>query len=218
MHYTMPSITLQPISLGYPRSSHVRTPGIHVSSVIRNIAIGSGILKSKVPLEDLSLVEVDGNEWWDKDLTEEDRIRICLGLAWEQWYIPQLSGVIDHPGEMEVDGIYMTPDGESLDTVIIDTFEKEVIAIHEIKATSKKVESVWDPSTGKVDLSSQWMWLMQMKAYCKGAGTRLCYLHVLFYASWKPQVLRWRVEFTQQEIDTAWDVILECVREYKERS
>src|SRR3990167_10988485 len=57
-----------------------------------------------------------------REITDQTSItRMCIGLAWEEWYIrTQLPEVIDHPGEVEVDKIFMTPDGEELTTLIVD--------------------------------------------------------------------------------------------------
>ena len=87
-----------------PDTSHGRSEGTHVSSIIRCMAIEARILKTEIA-EDLSLVDV-------RDMSQIGivaQLRIHLGLAWERYYIPLLPSVIDHPGEMCVDGIYMNP-------------------------------------------------------------------------------------------------------------
>lgn len=113
-----------------------------------------------------------------------------------------MMGVVDHPGEMEVDGIYMSPDGESIATVFMD---KAISVIHECKATYKSTKTVGD-------LTKQWMWLAQIMAYCKGANTTTAMLHVLFLCGdYKfpitPQLRCWKIEFTQDEIDTNWELL-----------
>lgn len=199
-----------PVSLAPPTPTGApRSEGVHVSSVIRNIAIENKILKAEW-VDDLSLIEVDQASWWGK-LNPANQIRMAMGLAWEQWYIPQLQDVADHPGEMEVDGIYMTHDGESLDT-IVSTHKSNlwIPAIHEVKLTYKSMKKVGD-------LSSQWMWLAQTKAYCKGRDTRIAYVHVNFVCGdysypITPQLKCWRVEYTQAEIDDNWELITSYVQ------
>lgn len=179
-----------------------RSEGVHLSKVLKGIAVESGILKPEYA-EDLSLEEVSGRqeEWWNA-LAPAVKLRMSIGLAWEDWYVPQLQSVAYHPGEMEVDGIYMTHDGESIDFLYASPLE---LALHEVKATYKSIKTVGD-------LKTQWLWLAQTKGYCKGLKTRVAYLHVLFLCGdYKypitPQLKCWRIEYTQAEIDENWDII-----------
>lgn len=189
-----------PIYLPPPKTP--RSKGVHVSSIIRCIATEARILKPEWA-EELSLVDVR---------TITDRVallRINIGLAWEEHYIPMLDGVIDHPGEMEVQGVYMTHDGESVDTLVLqpdaEINGQLVYMCHEVKATYKSTKTVGD-------LSSQWMWMAQMKAYCKGLGTRFARLHALFLNGdyqypLSPQLLLYDIEFAQSEIDDNWELL-----------
>jgi len=204
------AVQLLPPDGGMPRSK-----GIHVSSVIRNIAIENGILNPEY-VESLDLIDASQEQWWT-GLPMRAQILIAMGMAWDEWYLPNLGYVVPHPGEMELDGIYLTPDGESLDMIRVERQNHHVVAIHETKLTSKSTKTVGD-------LSSQWMWLCQIKAYCKAAGTRLAFLHVLFLCGdykfpitpqigpLKDQMTAWRLEFTQEELDENWDIITGYVR------
>jgi hypothetical protein len=192
-----------PALITLPHGGKPRSRGVHVSQIIRNIAIETGILDID---EDPSFGDEDQEQWWN-NLGSENQLRIAMGLAWEAWYIPQLGHVTDHPGEMKLKGIYMTHDGESLDTVISETGEGEtmVLAVHEIKLTYKSVNTVQG-------LSTQWMWLTQTKAYAKGLGTTRAYVHVLFVCgdySWpiRPVLKVWRIDYTQEEINESWRLI-----------
>lgn len=185
-----------------PQNRAPRSEGVHVSSIIRNIAVETGILKGQQLIEDLSLIDASQESWW-ASLDPPSRIRISIGLAWEEWYIPQLPHVVDHPGEMFVDGVYMTHDGESLDVIVGDS--QHLLILHEIKATYKSTKTVGL-------LESQWMWVSQCRAYCKGMGATTAYLHVLFLCGdYKypitPQLIIYKVEFTQEEIDENWDIL-----------
>lgn len=196
---------LIPTTIPPPMSRHPRTPGIHLSAVIRCIATEAGLLKRNVA-DDLSLVEVGGNEEWWGRLSEPDRLRISIGLAWEEWYIPQMGYINDHPGEMQLDGIYMTPDGESLDVVL----NHHMLCLHEVKATYKSTKTVGN-------LDSQWMWLAQTKAYCKAMGTMRAFLHVLFLCGdysfpMTPQLRVWRIDYDQAELDENWETMTGYVR------
>lgn len=183
-----------PLYLPEPKAP--RSKGIHVSSIIRCIATEAGILKPEWS-EELSLSDA-------RTITDPVAIlRINIGLAWEEHYIPMLQGVVDHPGEMCINGVYMTHDGESV-TVIITDFR---LLVHEIKATYKSTNTVGE-------LEQEFMWLCQLKAYCKGLGTRFCHMHVLFLCGdysrpIRPKMRVWEVEFTQEEIDNNWDLLME---------
>jgi hypothetical protein len=202
-------VTPQPINLTLPAGAP-RSKGVHVSALIRGIATETGVLDAKWA-EELSLVDV-------RTITDLTAIlRISIGLAWEDWYIKQIlsaEGVLDHPGEMKVDGVYMTCDGESLDVIITseDPQGTSQIVIHEVKATYKSTRTVGE-------LEDQWMWLQQVKAYCKGAKTRFAKLHVLFLCGdykmpLQPQLKCWLVEFEQEEIDESWE-LLTSYRDYR---
>lgn len=180
-----------------------RSPGIHVSAIIRSIATQTGILKPEWA-EDLSLI--DARDINALDL--ESRLRISIGLAWEAHYIPLLDDVVDHPGELQVDGVFMTHDGESVDVVITQRGQsKTVLMLHECKATYKSTRTVGD-------MTEQWMWLAQIKAYCKGLGTRFAKMHILFLCGdysypIKPLLKCFLIEFTEQEIGENWSLLID---------
>ena len=183
-----------------------RTRGTHASGLIRSIAAHMGVLKAEWVDDPDDIGDV-------REINDPTAIlRICIGLAWEDFYIRHIllkEGVVKHPGEMTVDGIHMTPDGESVD-VIITPKRHSVLTIHEVKATYKSIKTVGD-------FTNQWMWLAQGKAYCKGAKTRYCKFHVLhlcgdYKMPIKPVAQCWNIEFTQQEVDENWDLL----REYRD--
>ncbi len=199
----------------YPAGKVARTPGIHVSGVLKLIAQENGVLKreraEEFGLIDLTEQEGAGEEWWES-LEEDIKLKICMGLAWEEWYLEQLEDVLKHPGEMVLDGIYLTHDGESLDMVVSSNLL--VLCIHEIKLTYKSLNTIGN-------LSTQWLWLAQTKAYCKARGTRIAYLHVLAVCgdySWPQRPMRkvFRIIYTQAEIDENWDVITGYVRYFQQ--
>lgn len=205
-----------PIDLKLPPSRTARGDGVHQSSIIRCIATEHGILKPEWA-EELSLVDV-------REISDPVAIlRISIGLAWEEWYIPQIlahfrGGVLDHPGETLFDGVYMTPDGEEVCVII--TLETDGtpnveyqsrLYVHEVKATYKSTKTVAGVTQEElpIQLEAQWMWMAQMKGYCIAKGTRFAVLHVLFLCGdykfpIKPQLRAWEIEFTQEELDDNW--------------
>jgi len=198
------------IPLTLPPPKVARSKGVHLSAIIRCIAIEMGILKPEW-IEESSLAD-------SRTITDPTAVlRILIGLAWDQLYIPEIlshEGVLDHPDEMCLDDVYMSPDGESISVIITPTTavgdRTRHIVIHEVKATYKSTKTVGD-------LTSQWMWLAQIKGYCKGAKTTFAVLHVLFLCGdysypITPVNKVWELEFTQKEIDENWDLM----RDYRD--
>ena len=189
-----------PAEISLPEPLTPRSAGIHVSGIIRAIATEAGILKPEVA-EEVSLVDA-------RSITDPIAIlRISLGLAWEEYYLPKVPGLVDHPGEMKVDGVYMTHDGESLDVVTTEHTQRYETVCHECKLTWKSTKTVGD-------LSNQFMWLCQIKAYCKGLNTRFAKLHVYFVCGdytypIRPQLRVWLIEFTEEEISGNWDMLID---------
>src|SRR5689334_19874452 len=127
------------VTLRIPPQINPRSEGVHVSSLIKAIACEQGILKPEWA-EDLSLTDV-------REITDPVAVlRINIGLAWEAHYIPLVGNIVDHPGEMQVDGIYMTHDGESVDVIITPKGAKHVHFVDEVKATYKSTRTVGDLS------------------------------------------------------------------------
>lgn len=194
-------------TLELPPSRVPRSNGVHVSGIIRAIATEQGILRPEWA-DDLALTDA-------RTITDPVAIlRMCIGLAWEEWYINQvltpLMGVLDHPGENEVDGVYMTHDGESVSAILSDK-DRPHLTIHEVKATYKSTRTVGD-------LTSQWMWITQVMAYCKARRTRFAMVHVLFLCGdykypIRPIMRVWQIEFTQEEIDRNWDLLVDYMKE-----
>lgn len=181
----------------------VRSPGVHASSIIRCIAVEQGILKPEW-CEELSLSDA-------RSITDTVAVlRIRMGLAWERHYLPTVEGIIYQPGEILVDGIYMTPDGESLSVVHVLPTKPWAKVLHECKLTYKSMNTVGN-------LYSEWMWLAQCLAYCKGSETRFAQMHVLFVCGdytypIKPRLRIWVIEFSQEEIDMNWNLL----RDYRD--
>jgi hypothetical protein len=178
---------------------HERTPGVHISDVIREIALRTGELDKKYG-EDDSL----------------DVLRMSLGLAWEQYIAKQHPGISFHPGEQTLEGLPMTPDGLSFfegnphcGVIIPPTIRipAHTPILHEFKCTYK--------SSTKKELVEDWMWMSQGKCYCAGYDVRYVWWHVLYVnGNYKfgqpgsgPQYKIMCVEFNNQEIWENWQMI-----------
>jgi hypothetical protein len=189
------------VTLTMPAPAIPRGRGTHVSGIIRAIAMHTGILKAD-GVDEPSMSD-------SRVITDPVAIlRMCIGLAWEEYYLGVfLKGnkVVKHPGELCVDGIYMQPDGASRDWS--DVRRVMITSVHEVKATYKSINTVGD-------LTKEWLWLTQVKAYCKGLQTTHAKLHVLFLCGdykmpIRPMVKEWTLEFTKKEVEENWDMLLE---------
>lgn len=207
----------------YSSGGFVRSPGVHVSGLIRAMAIDYGILDRKWVPDDFDLRDItedglDSPEWWDS-LDEDSKIRMAIGMAWEQWYFPRVPHVTHQPGELYLNGIYLTLDGESRDIILTQRSRQNlgIVAVHEVKTTSKSINTTGDLA---VPNPKNWMWLTQCKAYCKARGTNVLYLHILYIFGdysypMRPKLHVWRLEFDQQEIDDAWSLLLDTLHRYR---
>lgn len=198
--------------IGYPRPEKPRSPGIHVSGIIRNMAVENHALDPKY-LDVLDLHDYSDEAWWAQ-LPVDAQLRMSMGLAWEAFYLPRVGGVTHQPGEMFLDGIFLTHDGESyLPTLVLSECGQRwerALAVHEVKLTYKSTNTV-------SDLRKQYQWMAQLKAYCKARGTLLAYLHRLHVVGdysypLGPMLRVDKILFTQREIDENWDQITGYVK------
>lgn len=203
-------VTCRDAELVLPPSRYPRSPGIHQSSIIRAMAIEGGLLKAEwadeIELLDYRVV-----------LDPIARSRMCIGLAWEEFYIPtQCPEVVDHPGETCLDGIYMTKDGESITVFFIATRKHARLVIHEVKATYKSINTVGLFDT-QVRRAKNWMWIAQLLGYCKEAKTRYACLHVMFLCGDYKYPIRpvpkiFDIEFTDEELEDNWVLMTDYVK------
>lgn len=174
---------VETLKMDFPFSPAIdRTPGLHVSEIISDMMI-------------------DLNRFKDKKLDEKARMNMEKGFLWERmlelaW--KDMLGV--RIGEVEKDGILMSPDGQS------------IVGAHpwleEYKAT---VKSSNKPITANLH------WMMQIKAYMYTLGLNECRLHVWYIAGdYRPPLPDYKVYRLIPESDTAlrenWDNILNHAR------
>lgn len=169
-----------------------RTPGVHLSGVIRHIA-------TEMDLLDLDEPQPDGNKF-----PLDARLKMSMGLAWEDWVQRQYPEVMYHPGEIACDGILMTPDGLHPDEIL-----------WEFKVTWKSAYKLFQEG---YDHKSYWMWRAQNMGYLKALGwtrVRQCVLYVNGdYRGERPRFVELDVIYDQYEIDANWDLMLQ----YKDKA
>ena len=198
-----------------------RTPGVHVSQVIRPIAVAMGVFDDGddeyASLEDRIRLQSPSQAAADSKL-----LRISCGLAWEEWYghmletCPLYPGFVYHPGEYEAPATVRadvrdatspasfsmlgTPDGIS---------ESQLpacpLSVHEIKYTYK---------SDKHEPTHYWHHICQLSTYCHllsvacGFPVLDAYLHMIHvrgnYRDIFPTLRVYRITFTAAEIAANW--------------
>lgn len=175
-----------------------RTPGVHLSSIIRYIM---GREKAAYREKETTLEEIG-----------KRNSRFAMGMAWEHllsWAISQVfpneSRVLI--GELEQDGIIMTPDHVGLNEALylIDGF-----VVEEWKATWRSSKHAKTDAEFAENFKS---WIWQLASYCRAIGSNEGLIRVLyvmddysFNAVCKPYC--WRVTFTDEDLDKNWEMIL----------
>jgi hypothetical protein len=170
-----------------------RSKGLHVSDIT------SDILVKKDPKK------YGGN-------IQDAREMILFGLAMEKWlghYLFNHDNVVPHPGEVEKDGIYGTPDGINLAPDPPVPADPGVPIIEEYKATWKSAKKhITDPSYHH--------WMLQSKAYLHMLGLHTVRFRV-FYVNGRYQFFdsdrtkySWRMydlTFTDEELSQNFEVL-----------
>jgi hypothetical protein len=113
------------------------------------------------------------------------------------------------PGEVEVDGVVMSPDGLNLTDG----------ALEEFKCTwMSSRHGLTDIYGYPLQKFQHWFW--QMKAYCFALGCDKAILTVLFVNGdydrangMNPQLKRYRIEFMDDELTENWQMLVDHARE-----
>ena len=159
------------------RQQHERSAGVHLSQIIQDME------------ETLYPDRFKNTASWD--LSVAAQVGVFWELALERAYQDMFAVDV---GEVELDGIVGTPDGVN--------FDESGSYVEEYKVT-------WKSSAN--DPIGIFKYRMQGLGYCKLLGvTRVLYriLHLMGdYKGSGPQYKVWMVEWTQEEVDEAWDSI-----------
>jgi hypothetical protein len=189
-----------------PAVRQARSAGLHVSEIIRDVAIRGGLLK-------VEKVRVGKRvETWVED--ELDGSLLVLGLAWEAWMAGLRKDMVWQPAEQQVDGVYMNLDGLTVDSGAADN--GAAVVVEEFKATRKSSEVKGEAR----NVAGEWMWIAQIKSYCRAVQTTRARLHVLYVngnyrfseEGGKPTYMRYELEFTEQELEDSWAVLMRAAR------
>lgn len=176
-----------------------RSPGLHLSDITKRILIERDPEKFSNPLEVM---------------------RLEIGFVWEQIVEIALARrfpMLTRIGEVEEDGILMTPDG----------LEPKERVLEEWKATWRTASDKQDERI--FDTTNMWYWPMQGLSYARRLGTKRIRWRVFYingdygkgqYKDGKrppllPQVWRYEFEATQRELDDNWKMILSYKKKFK---
>lgn len=180
------------------RNAQARSPGVHLSGIIRPLAIKLKCFDEEdMPLD--YLISQYGSNGALGGGHSDILCRIAAGLAWEDWIVKQHPGMLYHPGELCVDGIYMTPDAVQIGT--------RGLEVHEFKLT-------WRSAAKPLPIYWQW----QIGSYCRAWNTRYAVVHSYhvngdYKTGRKPMYLRHEVTFDEtqgpnglemREVDGIW--------------
>lgn len=203
-----------------------RSPGRHVSEVIKELALSRGIWKQDDQEElDFTLAKYEVARGGDVvKLYPQAMYRIAAGLAWEEWYGPQQDINFHGIGELCKDRIIGTPDGLKIKP------GTGALVIPELKWTWKSSRS--DRETPQERIHKEFPWTCQGCSYCRLATigkwppklwtqngvvlasddlVREMELHVMWsngnYKGSGPELRVYEIEFSPEEVVANWQVI-----------
>ena len=182
-----------------------RTSGIHLSGILRKMALEAG----KLPAEyaNSNAGELIRTTPVESAGDSSALCRMAFGMAWEQWIVAHVArswpGFIHQPGEFERDDIRGTPDGVSDEP-------DGTPAIHEFKFTYKSMSA-------NKPIEGEWLWLAQVVGYAALVSATLCcpctraYLHVAYamgdYSRGPnsgPKYKVYQIDMSVEEVERAW--------------
>jgi hypothetical protein len=174
-----------------------RPTGTHLTSIIRSLQTKLGIAKTAPGWE--MNVCADIGFLWEDALSRAYRDKRVIG------WVPGdgVVGDIYRPWPMEVDGVWMSPDG-----IGPDPLGKVAYADHEYKCTWRSVlrEPLGD-----------FYWKCQFQSYARGMETTITILHVMYlmgdYRGSGPMHRVYRMRWTTEEMEKTWGMILRHKKE-----
>jgi hypothetical protein len=185
----------------HPYPQHKRSKGLHLTDILRKIAIRNNMLT-------------------EEDRTDEAPLRVFLGMCWEAGCVRLYPDMKWQPGEVSRDGVAGSPDGESTLTLASghdqagggDIYRE--LAVEEFKYTAKSIRKKGGKPDELKDIGGEWLWMMQVKGYLAMHPSRptLARLHVCWARGnyqWpmEERYVRYLIRFTQEEIEGCWAMV-----------
>lgn len=181
-----------------------RTPGLHLSQILRAMAIHTGTFKNSVDLGE-TIANIDPLAVG----LSGPCMRCINGYAWENWLFTNvLKNAVHQPGEFVLDGIIGTPDG-----IEEDEDPSGWLTIHEAK---------WTFLSSNGPFSQRLSWLYQGACYLKMVSARYqvpvpacriiyhpCYVRGN-YRGIDTEYRPVEVRMEQREVDGVWEEVSKC--------
>lgn len=173
-----------------------RSPGVHVGAINRSLGIAAG-----------KLSDADADDFpFDRFTATSYPLLPALGVGWEEFRATHYrhDQLIWQPCELSRDGIFGTPDG-----LFFEEETDDFSCFWECKYSTKKLQRI----------DSLWMYLKQGLSYCAMSKVTLgrqisrvlydvCFALGDYSRPFKPVGMTSLVEFTHQEIETWWNIVL----------
>jgi hypothetical protein len=172
-----------------------RTPGLHVSQIIKSICIDIDPKRFTQENERLPW------ERFESGFTFERVLEVALQSR---------RADIFRPGEVEKDGIILSPDG--IDAAGDEFSFAATWVPGYVDWVLEEYKFTWMSSREAPDAAKFIHWFWQMKAYCYALETLRARLRVLFvngdYQGSGPQYKVWDIQFTERELIENWNMLL----------
>lgn len=186
-----------------PTGVRKRSPGVHLSGVIRAVLQRLGKLK--------------------QDEEQRDLMPLCMaiGMAWENWVIGLESAqerwkIVWQPGEWEKDKVFGTPDGKGRHL----EYKVKVLGGGNIKRVQvehgclDEFKCTWKSEHTRKNIVEESLWMWQLAANCYVMELEYARLHVLWvngnYRPPSPIYMVYTLRFDQGELEQFWkNVVLE---------
>lgn len=180
----------------HPYPTHKRSLGIHLSDILRKIAVSTGQLR-------------------DEDREDEMPIRVFLGMCWEQMAARLYSDMVWQPGEVKRDGIAGSPDGFTTQHCTMNPFSTEEWIIDEFKYTAKSLRVKGGGPDDLKDIRGEWLWMHQGMGYCNMHPDRpnkvryhVCWAMGNYTFPIKERYVRYLVQFSKNELEGNWKMVV----------
>lgn len=168
-----------------------RSPGVHVSEIIKDICIITGRYQADYELD-----------------MSKAQLGCCLEFALAQRYS------LDQPTryvfgvELFLDNIYGTSDIIDLVDFVVEECKLTWISVKRelVNSISYEIGQTTITILSSFDIMF-WQFIVQLMAYCKMLGTRIGRLHLCHINGFIVIYNVWEIEFEQEELDDVWEML-----------
>lgn len=177
-----------------PERDKVRSPGLHLSDIIKHRLSSYGIDragKGKFSLNQKHMLFEQGFLW--------ERI---IELVLNYYQVEDSNGELVRPGEVMMDGIAATPDAINIVWWHLEEWKTTYIREKNMVKTLPDGSKIVDIERVKPE------WLWQAMAYCRLFGMTRVIFRIWFWGDLPARVWQVQIDFTEAEIEQNWQMIL----------